>query len=162
MDFRTCLQCLTGASQQPQQPASASGIVTKQPVRVTEEDAAAEFIDVLRAAEKGGEDLRRRLRNVVTTASWTESFAKMILGGVETLVQHKDTVGQVVREAVDKSTELALDVFGFVEEHPVLVTIVAIGVLCIIAPWVIEALGFGELGPIAGEDLSESLVKGRC
>ena len=40
------------------------------------------------------------------------------------------------------------------KEHPfaiaVCVTIIAIGVLVILAPFVVEMLGFGELGPLEG------------
>ncbi|KXH34227.1 hypothetical protein CSAL01_07093 [Colletotrichum salicis] len=125
-----------------------TSIIKDQPLR-SAQDAASEFIDILRTAEKGGKDLERRLRNIVAVNSWTEELAKYILSGVEGLVRHRDTIGQVVRETVDKSTEAAESVFEFAKEHPVFVTIIAIGVLVIIAPWVVEALGFGELGPIA-------------
>ena len=40
----------------------------------------------------------------------------------------------------------------FVKEHPVL-TVVAIGMLAILAPWVVEQLGFTVLGPVKGECL---------
>ncbi|EXF77594.1 hypothetical protein CFIO01_11671 [Colletotrichum fioriniae PJ7] len=125
-----------------------TSIIKDQPIR-SAQDAASEFIDILRTAEKGGKDLEHRLRNIVTVNSWTEELAKYILSGVEGLVRHRDTIGQVVRETVDKSTEAADSVFEFAKEHPVFVTIIAIGVLVIVAPWVVEALGFGELGPIA-------------
>ncbi|KAF4823205.1 hypothetical protein CGCSCA5_v001839 [Colletotrichum siamense] len=153
MDCNNFLECLLGRAPiakdaQPTIDQKASRVVSKEPVRSSEE-VASEFIDILRTAEKGGKDLERRLRNIVTTNSWTENLAKFILSGVEGLVRHRDTFGQVVKEAMDKSTDLAQQVFGFVEEHPVLVTIIAIGILVIIAPWVIEALGFGELGPVA-------------
>ncbi|KAK1717338.1 uncharacterized protein BDZ83DRAFT_30161 [Colletotrichum acutatum] len=125
-----------------------TSIVKDQPLR-SAKDAASEFIDILRTAEKGGKDLERHLRNIVTANSWTEELAKYILSGVEGLVRHRNTIGQIVRETVDKSTEAADSVFEFAKEHPVFVTIIAIGVLVIVAPWVIEALGFGEFGPIA-------------
>ncbi|KAK1675163.1 hypothetical protein BDP55DRAFT_728951 [Colletotrichum godetiae] len=125
-----------------------TSIIKDQPLR-SAQNAASEFINILRTAEKGGKYLERRLRNIVTVNSWTEELAKYILSGVEGLVRHRDTIGQVVRETVDKSAEAAESVFEFAKEHPVFMTIIAIGVLVIIAPWVIEALGFGELGPIA-------------
>ncbi|WYZ41266.1 hypothetical protein EsH8_V_000161 [Colletotrichum jinshuiense] len=149
--FFDCLLGQVSQSQQQQQPAVTEkpvGVITRQPVR-SAQDAAGEFLDILRTAEKGGKSLERRLRGIVTTTSWTEELAKYILSGVETLIQHRDTVGLVVREAMDKSTDAAQSIFEFAKEHPVFVTVIAIGVLVLIAPWVIEALGFGELGPVA-------------
>ncbi|KAJ0162336.1 hypothetical protein CTA2_4719 [Colletotrichum tanaceti] len=122
--------------------------LTSQPVR-SAHDAAGEFIDILRTAEKGGESLERRLRNIITVNSWTEDLAKYILQGVEYLVQHRDTIGQVVRDAMDKAIEVAESTFQFAKDHPVFVTIIAIGILVLVSPWVLEALGFSELGPVA-------------
>ncbi|KAK1977444.1 hypothetical protein LZ30DRAFT_601228 [Colletotrichum cereale] len=152
MDFNRFLECLLGQPPQPrQQPATTekqAGVIADQPVRPAQE-AADEFVDILRTAEKGGKDLARRLENVVTASSWTEEIAKYILQGVEGLVRHRDTIGQVVREATDKAADAAESIFDFARDHPVFVTVVAIGVLVVVAPWVIEALGFGELGPVA-------------
>ncbi|GKT59992.1 hypothetical protein ColTof4_00133 [Colletotrichum tofieldiae] len=152
MDCSCFFERLFGQLSQPQQqPASMekqAGVIIDQPVQ-SAQDAASEFVDILRTAEKGGKNPERRLRNIVTANSWTEELAKYILQGVEALVRHRDTIGQVVREAMDKSTDAAESVFEFAKDHPVFVTIIAIGVLVIIAPWVLEALGFGELGPVA-------------
>ncbi|KAJ0327548.1 hypothetical protein COL5a_005930 [Colletotrichum fioriniae] len=163
-----CLLALCLPQFQPGPKAVTSekqtGIIKDQPIR-SAQDAASEFIDILRTAEKGGKDFEHRLRNIVTVNSWTEELAKYILSGVEGLVRHRDTIGQVVRETVDKSTEAADSVFEFAKEHPVFVTIIAIGVLVIVAPWVVEALGFGELGPIAGKSCrpcSRSVFSGQA
>ncbi|KAK5454968.1 hypothetical protein LTS15_005688 [Exophiala xenobiotica] len=55
------------------------------------------------------------------------------------------------KEAYDKALAIASD---FTKEHPVLIaailTIVAIGILVYLAPWVVEVLGFGEFGPAEG------------
>ncbi|KAK1589918.1 uncharacterized protein LY79DRAFT_517007 [Colletotrichum navitas] len=154
MDCSRFFECFPlGQPPQPQrqQPTAAekpSGVIADQPVRSAQE-AAGEFVDILRTAEKGGKDLERRLRNVVTANSWTEEIAKHILRGVEALVRHRDTIGQVVRGATDAAADAAERFFDFAADHPVFVTLVAIGVLVAVAPWVLEALGFGELGPVA-------------
>jgi hypothetical protein len=63
-------------------------------------------------------------------------------------------VSGALKEASDKAYAAAAE---FVHEHPVLtaalVTIVAIGILVLLAPWAVEALGFGELGPVEGKYL---------
>ncbi|KDN66142.1 hypothetical protein CSUB01_06134 [Colletotrichum sublineola] len=150
MDCSRLFECLLGQLPQPQQTITEkqAGVVVDQPVRSAQE-AASEFVDILRTAEKDGKDLERSLRNVVTANSWTGEIAKYILQGVESLVRHRDTVGQVVREATDKAADAAQSIFDFAADHPVFVTVVAIGVLVAVAPWVLEALGFSELGPVA-------------
>jgi hypothetical protein len=57
-------------------------------------------------------------------------------------------MGQAMQEAFDmavnEATELAHD-------HPIFCTVLALGILAMLMPWVIEALGFAELGPVEGE-----------
>jgi hypothetical protein len=57
-----------------------------------------------------------------------------------------------MKEACDGATTAALE---FVHKHPVLTaamgTVIAIGILAILAPWAVEALGFGEFGPVEGK-----------
>ncbi len=57
-------------------------------------------------------------------------------------------MGQAMKEAFEKSVKEATD---FAHNHPVYFTLIALGILVILTPWAIEALGFGELGPIEGE-----------
>ena len=61
-----------------------------------------------------------------------------------------DKLGAAVRDAYHKAWQTANEIAGFVIQHPVKCTVIALGVLVIIAPWVIEALGFAELGPVEG------------
>ena len=53
-----------------------------------------------------------------------------------------------MKDAFDKAIDAAVE---FVKDNPIFCTLVALGILVILAPWAIEALGFGELGPIEGE-----------
>jgi hypothetical protein len=52
--------------------------------------------------------------------------------------------------AIYKVAQVVVAIWGFAKGHPVLCTSVALGILVILAPFVIKALGFGELGPIEG------------
>lgn len=56
-------------------------------------------------------------------------------------------MADVARIAVERSTKEAI---GFARDHPAYATLIALGVLAILTPWVIEALGFSELGPVEG------------
>ena len=61
-------------------------------------------------------------------------------------------MGNAMKKAFDKASSAAKE---FAQKHPVytaaIITIIAIGMLVVITPWVVEALGFGELGPIEGQ-----------
>lgn len=56
-----------------------------------------------------------------------------------------------MKEAFEKASFAAEE---FTKEHPVIVgvvvTVVAVGILVLLVPWAVEALGFAELGPIEG------------
>lgn len=54
-----------------------------------------------------------------------------------------ETYERVVRE-IDS-------IEGFVKEHPVICAVIAIGILVVLAPWVVEALGFAEAGIVEGK-----------
>lgn len=60
-------------------------------------------------------------------------------------------MSSAMNEALEKATVATNE---FTKEHPVLftalITLTAIGVMVILLPWAVEALGFGELGPLAG------------
>ena len=53
-----------------------------------------------------------------------------------------------MKDALDRAYGAAAE---FAHDHPVFLTLLALGVLVALAPYVIELLGFGELGPIEGE-----------
>ncbi|KAJ4297748.1 hypothetical protein N0V90_005643 [Kalmusia sp. IMI 367209] len=99
-------------------------------------------------AEKGGPELQRRLDNIIDEYGWTEKVAEWVLTKLEQTLREAEKLKGPLKEAYEKACEAAVAVEGFVKEHPVFVTVVALGVLVIIAPWVLEVLGFGELGPI--------------
>ena len=55
-----------------------------------------------------------------------------------------------MRQALDKvervAAELVYDAAGFAQEHPAYTTFIALGILALIAPWVLEVLGFAMEG----------------
>jgi hypothetical protein len=60
-------------------------------------------------------------------------------------------MGQAIREAYDRAVNEATE---FAYDHPVFCTVLALGILAILMPWVVDAaLGFAEIGPCAGEIL---------
>jgi hypothetical protein len=53
-----------------------------------------------------------------------------------------------VKEAFEKVTKEAAD---FAHDHPAFYTLIALGILVSLIPWVVPALGFGEVSSIEGE-----------
>lgn len=117
----------------------------------TEAEIASSVISTLFNAEKAGHDLERNLQHVVRSCGWYEGLAKRILDALVAALNSGVAMGGAIKEAFDRATAVASK---FIHEHPVLaaaaVTLVAIGILVILAPWAVEALGFGGLGPIRG------------
>ncbi|KAE8853492.1 hypothetical protein HRS9122_00484 [Pyrenophora teres f. teres] len=98
-----------------------------------------------------GPALQMKLDSTVGTYGWSENVAKWVLDKLSQALQAThEKLGPAVRDAYNKALEAANKTEGFVIEHPIMCTVIALGVLAIIAPWVLEALGFGELGPVAG------------
>jgi enamine deaminase RidA (YjgF/YER057c/UK114 family) len=117
----------------------------------TEHDArlAHSILAAMQSSEKTGEELRANVADVVASTSWTESLAKAVLNAVDDAIK-KGTAMQKegpLKAAVGKAIQAAAN---FAKDHPVWTTLIAIGVLVELLPWVIEALGFGIRGPVAG------------
>lgn len=149
------LFCLTGKAQWAHPPFDTNEkiLVADQPTLYSD-DAAREFIETLRTAEHADKELEERLKSIVYANGWTERLAESILHGVEKLVLEGSKVAAAMKEAMDKATETALE---FAKEHPYYTaliaagTIIALGVLVMMAPWVLEALGFAARGPRVGK-----------
>jgi len=113
-------------------------------------DENAVAADVLRAqfnANEGGEHLRKSVRDIIGARGWTENIAKRILGGIENALRDSAQMGKTMAEAANKAIAEAT---GFALDHPYFCAVIAVGVLAILMPWVLEALGFAELGPVEG------------
>jgi hypothetical protein len=132
---------------------AASGF-KRQTVRVSDkspEDVVNEMIQTILMAEKNGSLLPSRLRDIIGAETWKEAIAKAILSNLEQLIQRNpNTIGRALHEAIEITDEVVQEIFQFAADHPVLCTLIALGVLVLIAPWLIEALGFGELGHSEG------------
>lgn len=124
------------------------------------QDIATEVIDALYSAEKNGRDLVKTLDNIVGEYGWVENIGVAVLSGLESSIKNGAAMGPVMKEMFDKATNAATD---FARDHPVYCTIIAIGILVLLAPWVLELIGFGELGPIEGKNAIRNVCKAvRC
>ncbi|KAH8432016.1 interferon alpha-inducible IFI6/IFI27 family protein [Aspergillus melleus] len=91
--------------------------------------------------------IRKQLSDLITTPGWTEALAQSILHAVEDAIKGAAKMAQPAADALTRAMHEAYD---FVHDHPVYTTILALGVLVILAPWVLEVLGFAELGLLEG------------
>jgi len=126
-----------------------------EPIKCTEAEAADKSIDTLYSADKAGKDLQHTLEDVVNeTGWWDAAIAKAVLAALEKTLQAGKAMKPALRQAYDKAVMEAKKMEELAEEHPVLTgvfcTVVALGVLELLWPEMIAALGFGELGPVEG------------
>jgi ElaB/YqjD/DUF883 family membrane-anchored ribosome-binding protein len=109
---------------------------------------AANILSTLFSADEGGKNLKKRLQDIVGQRGWTEVIAKAVLGGIENGLKQGAQMGKAMKEASRRAINEAVD---FAHEHPYFFALIAVGVLAILMPWVLEALGFAQLGPVEGE-----------
>lgn len=87
---------------------------------------------------------------------WIKRIAHAIVTGLETLIkQGRQTIGPFLEEFINKAEKATIFNFDFPYKYPYLTagftTIVTVGVLVFIAPWVVETLGFAKLGPVTSK-----------
>ncbi|KAF5579743.1 lincomycin-condensing lmbA [Fusarium pseudocircinatum] len=154
------LSCLTGQSAASQPSLQVSEInpsakapIVSQPVPYSD-DAVSQFVTILQTHTGTQAQLHHRLKQVVSTTSWTSSLAEAIERKIENLLKDGAELAKPMAEAVKRATNTA---WGFAKEHPVYAgliaagTIIAIGVLVEFElVWVLRALGFDEVGPRIG------------
>ncbi|ODM23787.1 hypothetical protein SI65_01376 [Aspergillus cristatus] len=94
-------------------------------------------------------DLHKTVNEQVTTTGWgwTDSLVQAILQGLTAAVSAGAALARPAADALKKAKDAAV---GFAKEHPVYTTLIALGILFVLLPWVLEVLGFGEVGVTPG------------
>ena len=123
------------------------------------EEAADRIVNALFEFNEGGPALVAHIDDIARQAGgWSQWLAEQIRKGMEVALKAGKEMNAALAAAYDKACEAATVFKHFAKDHPfattIFVTVIAIGVLVILAPYVIEMLGFGELGPIEGELVS--------
>lgn len=157
------VDCITGASADDRIfTDEKQALINTRQVRSLEEVAQDVVRSILRA-EKAGVGLKAELDAIVGPYGWKERLAGKVLEKLGAALQGAhDKLGPAVRDAYNKAWQAANEIEGFVVQHPMMCTVIALGVLVIIAPWVIEALGFAELGPMEGAYTERCKAKRRA
>lgn len=124
------------------------------------DEVAEDVVNSILRAEKNNAGLKAELDAIVGPYGWKEYLAEKVLEMLGAALQGAhEKLGPAIRDAYNKAWKVANEIEGFVTRHPVMCTVIALGVLVVIAPWVIEALGFAELGPVEGTYTDSSKVK---
>ncbi|KAL5319685.1 hypothetical protein ACEPPN_012741 [Leptodophora sp. 'Broadleaf-Isolate-01'] len=162
MDILTALkQCITGTDSNSNALASTSTSnltpnpeikLPLQPTSPTPSELTTALLHTLLTSEKKSlYSLRTHLSTQIGAENWSTSLAQHLLDGLIHALNTSAAMGSTMKEAFDRASGVAEE---FAREHPVLVgvmvTLVALGILALVMPWVIEALGFGALGPVEG------------
>ncbi|KAI4146237.1 MAG: hypothetical protein L6R39_003535 [Caloplaca ligustica] len=149
------IQLPTGNSNQhPSQPEKSTvDYSSEKTVHLTCEEAATRIVNTLFEANKDSPPLIAQIDGIAHQAGgWSEWLAGKTREGLEAALKAGKGMNTAVAAAYARACEAAKVFEHFAEDHPlataVFVTVIAIGVLVILAPYVVELLGFGELGPI--------------
>ncbi|KAK5083354.1 hypothetical protein LTR70_006435 [Exophiala xenobiotica] len=112
------------------------------------EASASRFVAILLQADSANPQdpgLQKALKDTFSTCSYHDRIAHYILQKLEKALEKGAALGKAVTKAFEKASAEAV---GFAKEHPAYCTLIALGILVLMAPWVLEILGFAELGPV--------------
>ena len=126
--------------------------------------AASTIVDLLMDVKVSDPTLHANIASIVHEAGgWSQYLATKILAAIEVVLKAGKGANFVLKNAYDKAIEAAKIFEKFAADHPlameVFVTVIAIGILVVLAPYVVEWLGFAELGPVEGNVVGELLGK---
>lgn len=124
---------------------------------LTNDQAASRIITTLMHTAPTAPDLDAKIASLVHQAGgWSEYIAAKILAVLETVLRAGKDLGPALSAAYERACEAAKGIPGFAADHPlataVYCTVVALGVLVVLAPYVLEILGFGKLGPVESKE----------
>lgn len=118
-------------------------------------ELADEFIAKLFAAENNDAVLQADLKSLIHAYSWYDGLAAAILAALENAIKLREEMGSAVKAAYEKAVTAVNKVKEWAEEHPkmtaVIITLIALGVLALMIPWLMAYLGFAEEGIIEGK-----------
>jgi hypothetical protein len=147
-----------------EQPALCFTHEKKQHLQTTQ-FLAEDILSTLYATDTNDEHLVQRLQEVVRETGWYESLAAAVLNGLENALKAGTPMGEAMKGAYEKAAQVVAAMWGFTKDHPVFCAFVALGILAILVPWAIAALGFGAEGVIEGTtvvvDVQEDILMRR-
>jgi len=123
-------------------------------VKADDERNAAEIIDFLYTTDRKGKELRdalnSKMNSKMNACGLREELAKALFKAMDIAVREARDLTPLLKDAKDKIYETIKEIGDFAEDHPIFCSLIVLGFLVLLMPWVLEAVGFAELGPIEG------------
>ena len=124
--------------------------------KLSNDEAAESIVAAMMDADKAGPSLDATIQSIVHQAGgWSEYLAAKALAALEAVLKAGRPLSAAMQDAYDKAYAAFKATEGFAADHPiateVLITVIALGILVELAPYVLGWLGFAELGPIEGK-----------
>lgn len=146
-----CITCGTTEVNASSYSFEKTPLLTEPDMR-PESEVADDVANTILNTSYSGPMLRMKLDSIVGVRGWRQSLAQLVLDKLAQALQTMhEKLGPRINDAYNRACEVALGIEGFATEHPVMCTVIALGVLALLAPCILEALGFTELGPTAGK-----------
>lgn len=139
MLLHSILDCISGTL--AANPAVAPPNNPRSPASI-----ASDILDILLTADTPY-SIHKLVNEQISTEGWSEAIAIALLHGLEGAINSGTRMAKASSDALAQAKDAAI---SFAENHPVYATLIALGILAILMPWLLEILGFGELGPIEG------------
>lgn len=135
--------------------AAHSGHYAAYKDNLTEGELASQIVAKLFAADRNHAILKADLQSTIHTYGWYDGLAAAVLAALENAIKQGQEMGPAMKSAYEKAVAGVNSVKRWAEEHPViaavLITLIALGVLAILTPWLMAWLGFAEEGIVEGE-----------
>ncbi|KAF2669417.1 hypothetical protein BT63DRAFT_413851 [Microthyrium microscopicum] len=115
-----------------------------------EESLAAEIVDKIYSSEKHGTELENELRSIFYANGASEELAEAVLNALAAAIQAGRVMNEAMNIAYGTAVEKASEIEEFVKEHPLFCSLIALGIVVLLMPGLLTALGFDEMGIIEG------------
>jgi len=129
----------------------------------TNTELPEKIIAKLFAAEKNDAALQADLQSVIRAYGWFDGLAAAILAALESAIKIGEQMGPALKAAYEKAVAAVNMVKEWADAHPemtaVIITLVALGILALMMPWLMAYLGFAEEGIIEGALVTSMLRK---
>lgn len=124
---------------------------------LTRSEATCAILCALLNADKPGRPLHAAIQDIAAQAGgWSEWLAVSVLNALQNLLKEgTEVLRGAIKEAYEKARIAAENIGEFAHDHPLYMTticvVIALGVLVILSPVIIHALGFTAAGVEAGK-----------